>query len=492
MLYNIMLYMALSVFVIGLIYKVSNWFYFSIGINTGNMTALPRIMAALKGLFAVFFSQKLLILCKVFILDVILQIHILKQDTLRWVMHMLIFAGFMFLLITHAFDRIITTSLFDKYYLALNPLLIISGLLVISGITIAIVRRYILKVSRLKTNAMDLYAIIMIAVIILSGMAMEITKLTSYDHYQKIWYLHIVTCLLGLGYLPFSKMFHMFTTPLSLLTNAVMDENSDPANIMTRRAIELDACTRCNTCSKLCSVAVASDSIGNENILPSERMAFLKDYIANKDINAKKLRAIQDGIYLCTNCDRCTVACPAGINLRDLWFSAREELIQRKNPVALMLTPFSYFRGLNHQKIDPEQYGVPLNKAKMALTEDSYSLSKKINDTIVLTSENKQFKNTMGQFDRIETFAHCFACENCSTVCPVAGNYENSQKSLDLLPHQIMRSMALGLKEMAMGSRMLWSCLTCYQCQEHCPQGVKVTDILFKLKNISVKDQECQ
>jgi heterodisulfide reductase subunit C len=35
---------------------------------------------------------------------------------------------------------------------------------------------------------------------------------------------------------------------------------------------------------------------------------------------------------------------------------------------------------------------------------------------------------------------------------------------------------------------MLWSCLTCYQCQEHCPQGVKVTDLLYELKNQAARE----
>jgi Fe-S oxidoreductase len=151
----------------------------------------------------------------------------------------------------------------------------------------------------------------------------------------------------GLAYLPYSKMFHIFTTPASLLANAVMDKHSDPANIKTRQMLEIDACMRCGTCSNRCSVAVAFDSLGNDYILPSERMSFLKDYMANKNIGKKGLTAIQQGIYLCTNCDRCTVVCPAGINLRDMWFAAREELIQRERSVPLILTPFSYFRGLN-------------------------------------------------------------------------------------------------------------------------------------------------
>ena len=56
-------------------------------------------------------------------------------------------------------------------------------------------------------------------------------------------YVHFLTCFIGLAYLPFSKMFHIFTTPLSLLANSVMEEGkSDPANVATRQLLELDAC----------------------------------------------------------------------------------------------------------------------------------------------------------------------------------------------------------------------------------------------------------
>ena len=487
MFYNAMLYAALAVFGVGLIYKISGWFRLNVGINAQNLTISARIPAALKGLLAVIFSQKLLTLIRVFIVDVVFQIRILKKDKLRWFMHMLIYAGFMFLLFTHVLGKIITTSLFDKYYLKPNPFLIISGCMVISGIAIAVFRRFILKVPRLKTNAMDYYIIIALAIIMLSGITLESTKLTSYNHFQKIWYIHILTCFFGLAYLPFSKLFHIFTTPASLLANAVMDKNSDPANIMTRQVMELDSCMRCGTCSLHCSVAVAFDSIGNENILPSERMTFLKDYITHKNISARGLAAIAQGIYLCTNCDRCTVSCPAGINLRDLWFNAREALIGRGCGVPLMLTPFSFYRGLNRQGLDPEQYDNPLDKSRKSLT-DHFELLNKAEKVIPLTSANREFKNSAGLSVSAGNYSYCFTCENCSTVCPVVGNYENPQQHLDLLPHQIIRSMGFGLKDLAMGSRMLWYCLTCYQCQEHCPQGVKVTDVFYELKNLAVNE----
>ena len=490
MYYKFMVYMALSVFAVGLIYTVFNWFRFSIGINVKDVSPWGRITAAVRGISSLFNKEKLSILGRVFVQDILLQKHIKKQDKLRWIMHMLIFSAFMFLLIFHALDKIIVTPLHDRFYLMMNPWLIIAGLIVLAGLSISLYRRYILKVPRLKTSGMDLYTIIILVIIILSGRFMEITKLSSYEYYQKIWWVHISVCLFGLAYLPFSKMFHMITTPLSLLCNAVMDENSDPANIATRQVMELDACTHCNTCNQHCSVAVAYDNLGNDNILPAERMSFLKEYVANKKISAKKLRSIQQGIYLCTNCDRCTVVCPAGINLRELWFSAREELIQRKQPVDLMMTPFSYFRGLNHQRIDKEKYDLPLENVLNVLTADCDLSAKTLDAPIVLNQEANEFRQAMGISERTDTFSYCFSCENCSTVCPVVINYADPQQSLDLLPHQIIRSVALGLKDLATGSKMLWNCLTCYQCQEHCPQGVKVTDIFNKLKTVSIEDHK--
>jgi heterodisulfide reductase subunit C len=85
------------------------------------------------------------------------------------------------------------------------------------------------------------------------------------------------------------------------------------------------------------------------------------------------------------------------------------------------------------------------------------------------------------------TFSHCFSCQSCTTVCPVAGNYESPEQILGLLPHQIMVCLALGLTEMAAGAKMIWDCLTCYKCQENCPQQVEVCDLLFSLKNVAVK-----
>jgi heterodisulfide reductase subunit C len=234
-------------------------------------------------------------------------------------------------------------------------------------------------------------------------------------------------------------------------------------------------------------VGVAYDTIGNSNILPSEKIQFLKKYAASHDLDDQGLRAIQEGIYLCTNCDRCTVVCPAGITLKDLWLSVREELIQKGLAVPLVLSQYSWYRGLNRGALESAGYPKPLRAARDAIA-NNFDRVKQPEKVIPLTPINPDFKEAADRSDRPQTYSYCFSCENCSTVCPVVGNYEDPQEAVGLLPHQIMRSLGLGLKDLAMGSGMLWDCVTCYQCQEHCPQGVKVTDILYEFKNQAIKE----
>ena len=195
----------------------------------------------------------------------------------------------------------------------------------------------------------------------------------------------------------------------------------------------------------------------------------------------------QEGVYLCTNCDRCTVVCPSGINLKELWINVREGLIQRGLPEPLIISPLSLVRGLNKKELQSGDYPLPLTKARETLAGRFDSL----NDPelpISLPLADEQDDSSLKIKD--STFSYCFSCQNCTTVCPVVDNYENPVESLGLLPHQIMRCLGLGLEEMASGPDMLWDCVTCYQCQEHCPQKVKVTDILYDLKNRAVEKLE--
>lgn len=158
MLFTVALYAALAIFGLGLIYKISTWLRYSIGLEAGKIPPSARVSAAVKGFFSCLFSAKIVTLIKVLVMDVILQVRILRQDFLRWLMHMCLYGGFMLLLLMHALENFVSSSLFSDYYSTINPFMFLRdffGVVVILGIAIAIYRRFILKVPRLTTTAMD-------------------------------------------------------------------------------------------------------------------------------------------------------------------------------------------------------------------------------------------------------------------------------------------------------------------------------------------------
>jgi heterodisulfide reductase subunit C/nitrate reductase gamma subunit len=576
--FDYLFYTSLTVFLLGLIYKISTWFTKNIGSLGKKITTSQRLLSAAKGFIQVIFSFKILRLLEAFVLDFLLQRRIFKESFVRWLAHMLIFYGFMLLLLMHALESVVSEALFSDYYSTLNPFFFLRdffGAMVLAGVILAAIRRYLSKPQRLRSGGMDHYAIMIVAVIMLSGIALEGLKIASHSEFMRmveefaglddedeiqaleavwvrdygtvspnieapfdedlieagievhegncmdchasakwafsgfataklikpmvlwldekdgvtlLWYIHILTCFIGLAYLPFSKMFHLIATPLSLMTNRVMDpDKSLPANILTRQIMELDACTHCGSCSLNCSAAMVFEAIGNEYILPSEKMGLLKKLASGKKLNQAQTRAIKEGIYLCTNCDRCTVRCPSGIQLKELWYSVREALLESGPPLPHVLTPFSFARGLNIQEtLSADIYTHPIEDARQAVSGRFTDLMDA--DTPIPLNAQRTEASQLSIKDT--TYTHCFSCQTCTTVCPVVANYDDPEQVLGLLPHQIMCSLGLGLTEMASGARMNWDCLTCYKCQENCPQQVEVCDVLYRLKNTAVASIE--
>jgi len=576
MLFTASLYIALAVFVVGVLFKVSTWFRYNLEADREDVAVSKRISAAVNGVLSTVFSAKIFTLIKALLLDVILQYRILREDFLRWLMHMLIYAGFMLLLLMHALEKIITESVFAEYYSTVNPFFFLRdffGAMVFLGLGIAVYRRVILKVPRLKTDAMDIYTIVILAVVMVSGFLLEGTKITSHTAYEDmvadyagtddeeelealesvwvqkfsivspnvkgpfekdvieqgieiheescatchsspqwafggfftakvlspvaltldkvnfpdfLWTIHFLACFAGLAYLPFSKLFHIISTPLSILSNAVMDrEKSDPSNITTRQVMELDACTRCGTCSLNCSVAVSFEEIINSNILPSFKIKELKAIAKEDQLSRQELMRINEGLFLCTNCYRCTTVCPSGINLQDLWFNTREALLGKEYPEPTVLSTLSYHRGLNRDRIETESYQRSVKKARHAVVDESKLID--INDTISDASMEQGFKTRLAASLPGDTSNYCFACTTCTASCPVVRNFDNPLEALGLLPHQMIRAANLGLGDIIFDSNMLWSCLGCYACQDNCPQGVQITDVFYEIKNLAME-----
>ncbi len=568
MIFNILLGLSVIVCLVGLTFRLSIWFSQDIRPSTSNLSVVNRINAAIKGVLGMIFSSRILLFLKSIFVDLLFQKRIFDKSILRWTAHTLIFVGFVLLFFMHALGSIVSESLFSDYQPTLNPFLFLRdffGVMVLAGLGIAVFRRISLRPKRLKTYASDWAALIFVGVIILSGMLLAGSKMSSFTTYQNMvdeyaslddqeakaleafWiqenglvapnaakpfdaeliaqgrevnndscitchasnrsafasftmanfsrliasligdsttvamfrYLHLLACLTFLAWLPFSKMFHILAAPVSLVVKRVTgDELTETANILNNQMIGLSACTHCGTCSLECSAGMFYETFQNDFILPSEKVQYLKRFAANKEHDPEIIKRMQQGLYVCTSCDRCTNVCPSGINLKELFISSRYNLLNKGVPETTMLSHFSFPLALAQNFVDDHL------KALKKVTD---LFKKSFQHLTDLTSPITLSKTTgVGN----SSYRGCYSCQRCTNICPVVRSYDNPVEALGMLPHQIIFSLGIGNVDLAMGSQMIWSCSTCYLCQEHCPNQVELCDIFYNLKNRAINKIE--
>lgn len=556
---------AIIVFLVGLFLRLYEWFTKGIRHPENELSVSDRIAAALKGLFSTLLSGKIVQVISTFFTDVFFQKRLLAKNIMRWVAHTLIFTGFILLLLMHGLGIGVSESFFSGYYSTLQPYLSlrnIFALMVLVGVCIAVYRRLTDKPKRVKSLTSDWGALLFVGAIIISGVLLESSKISSYSSFQGMveeygdvaddeealaletywaaehglvsanvtkpfnsdiveqgreisgnsciechaatsgafvsyslakvigpvisggasffFYLHLLTCFAFLAWLPFSKMFHVIAVPISLLINGIMgfkEPAESGANVLNRQMIGLSACTHCGSCSELCSSLMFYESFQNDFILPSEKVQFLKKIAAGAEVDEATLKHLQKGLYICTSCDRCSTVCPSGINLRELFTTSRYHLLAKGLPEPSILSHFSFPLALAQNFVDDHLKAL---KKVEQLFKESF---KKLSDMTTLTlARPAEVGNN--------SYQGCYSCQRCTNICPVVRLYDNPEEELDMLPHQIIFSLGVGNKEIATGSNMIWSCSTCYLCQEHCPNGVELTDIFYNLKNAAISKIE--
>ena len=74
-----------------------------------------------------------------------------------------------------------------------------------------------------------------------------------------------------------------------------------------------------------------------------------------------------------------------------------------------------------------------------------------------------------------ENASLCYQCAKCSSGCPVA-------EEMDLLPHQAMHLLSLGMEDRVMRSVTIWLCAGCYTCAVRCPNDIDITAVMDALR----------
>ena len=548
--FSIALYISLSVCAAGLVYRITLWFRTTIGTDTAEGNTRTRLLHAGRTAVYCLFSRRIFRFIKTLFVDILLQADLFRSSKFRWLFHFILLNAFILLLLLHAMDDIVTRSLFPEYESTLNPFMCLRnflGMLVLLGILFFMLRRSRSRNFREATSLSDVAAILLLAAILLSGFLLEAVQIVSSPLFDEmvadylgsddpeevetlkaywakeygvvfpeavdieqadrlaigkelhaescaachvkpenafisyplsqsirfiavslnsvradiwLWHVHYMVCFIGLALLPFSKFFHIFSVPLNLLVQSGRAASLaiDP-NRSIRQAVGMDACTHCGICSLHCSVMPIYRVTANPNILPSEKLLSAKAVARGKRLDHNEYLTIAEGNFTCTDCYRCTQVCPSGIDLHDLWQASRKALADRQ-----------------YQR--PDQWVRERSAAQWA------SLSTQHGRTDSPEPRAYLLRNMAP-----ESFSNCVQCTVCANVCPVV-SMPDSLAAPEATPQQVMNLLRLDMRELALASRMVWDCMTCYMCQEHCPQGIRVADILYELRSLGARQLE--
>jgi heterodisulfide reductase subunit C len=80
-----------------------------------------------------------------------------------------------------------------------------------------------------------------------------------------------------------------------------------------------------------------------------------------------------------------------------------------------------------------------------------------------------------------EQLPSCIQCGTCSGTCPLS-------IYMDFSPRQVMALVRADFKNEVLRSHTVWLCASCYACTVECPRQIRITDIMYALKQRAIKE----
>lgn len=248
------------------------------------------------------------------------------------------------------------------------------------------------------------------------------------------------------------------------------------------RLIQTAACTGCRVCVDVCPAVAASGQgqlsglyrLNELRRLLRRRFGLLGRLLGRKQVSEEALKAFSETVFRCTLCGRCQAACPVGIDLKDLWFSLRQDLVRqaaypkqadriREN----LAESHNVFAEDNEERAEwvedldePPEDGFIRPRADMVYFTGCvaayYPLAQKIPAHLaqIMTLADASF-TLLGQDE------WC-----CGYPLISAGQGDQAR---ELIEHNVEVARARG------ASRVLFACPTCFQMwREHYPRGLEL------------------
>ena len=108
--------------------------------------------------------------------------------------------------------------------------------------------------------------------------------------------------------------------------------------------------------------------------------------------------------------------------------------------------------------------------------------TRRIERTIKYESDrNVGFGRDVMRVPGCEQLENCIQCGTCSGVCPLSIYMDHS-------PRQVMALTRADFRDEVLRSHTIWLCASCYACSVECPRQIRITDIMYELKQRAIRD----
>lgn len=269
--------------------------------------------------------------------------------------------------------------LVGDFYLAFEILLDAFGLLLIAGLTYALLRRTATKPSRLSYRREYLAILWLLLFIGVTGFLLEGIRIylrspswslyspvgallaasmgglnvggdALVTAYRALWWIHAVASFAGVAALPFTNLLHILAASLNVAVNRQhakapglietpfilskldLEAGLPPVGISSindikpRQILQLDACTDCGRCDEVCPALIAGTPLSPRMIVQKLRRAWWDR--RGEDLFDSNAFTLEE-VYACTTCGACEYACPVLISPMELIVELRRALALR-------------------------------------------------------------------------------------------------------------------------------------------------------------------
>jgi Fe-S oxidoreductase/nitrate reductase gamma subunit len=265
------------------------------------------------------------------------------------------------------------------FYLTFESFLDAFGLVAIAGLAVAIFRRTVSKPQNLPTSRDDVFIFSVLIVILLTGYLMEGIRLAvdkppwaawsfvGYQvagfltgqglvgpsiirFYEGLWWFHALLAFTAVACIPYTKLFHILTSPVNALFQHIRPKGqlSTPFNLseliasgnfdvkvgaseMTdfswEQRLSFDSCTQCGRCTNACPATASGTLLSPMHLILKLRAQMLAQSRLDGGTAVIAEVVNPEELWACTTCRACVNECPVLIDHVDAIVDMRRHLV---------------------------------------------------------------------------------------------------------------------------------------------------------------------